>query len=104
MLLPLGQLYFEQRPNGSIDTVGGIWTVVQTRKGRILVLWRVWRLVCYAEPLMPTKLAYEWLPPAPLIQPTSYLDLHYDTMGPWHSGKVVAEKLWKMRPWYDQVE
>jgi len=104
MLLPLGQLYFEQRPNGSIDTVGGIWTVVQTRKGRMLVLWRVWRLVCYAEPLMPTKLAYEWLPPAPLIQPTSYLDLHYDTMGPWHSGKVVAEKLWKMRPWYDQVE
>jgi hypothetical protein len=104
MLLPLGQLYFEQRPNGSIDTVGGIWTVIQTRKGRMLVLWRIWRLVCYAEPLMPTKLAYEWLPPTPQIHPTSYLDLHYDTMGPWHSGKVVAEKLWKMRPWYDQVD
>jgi len=104
MLLPLGQLYFEQRPNGSIDTIGGIWTVIQTRKGRMLVLWRIWRLVCYAEPLMPTKLAYEWLPPGAQIQPTSYLDLHYDTMGPWHSGKVVAEKLWKMRPWYDQVD
>lgn len=101
MLLPLGHLYFEHRPNGSIDTVGGMWSVMQTRKGRMLVLWRKWKLVCYAEPLMPTKLAYEWLPPAPQIQPTSQLDLHYDIHGPWQSGKVASDKLWKMRPWYE---
>lgn len=104
ILLPLGHLYFENRPNGSIDTIGGMWSVIQTRKGRMLVLWRKWQLRCYAEPLMPTKLAYEWLPETAQLQPTSVLALNYEMHGPWHSGKVVSEKLWKMRPWYDQVD
>jgi hypothetical protein len=101
-LLPLGMLYFEQRPTGAIDTVGGIWTVIQTKRGRMLVIWRKWQLNCFAEPLMPTKLAYEWLSDAPILQPTSHLALSYDHHGPWHTGKVVVQKLWKMKPWYEQ--
>jgi len=100
-VLPLGTLYYEQRPTGGVDTVGGIWTVVQTRRGRMLVMWRKWRLSCYAEPLMPTKLAYEWLSGLPIIQPTSHLALQYTVHGPWHDGKVVAQKLWKVKPWFD---